>query len=145
MVNLYPFRTHFDRVRWRQNQRNHSSQSKDRKILQGANKKPKKKNSKQPEKWESAYDQVTIGYSFASDWLVIWVELSTPITEHQAKKKPYVISDYFDTHLKNTLPSLLPSDYLFVSCSLWQYSFFCPTWRTGFRRFQISFLITTRW
>lgn len=78
----------------------------------------KKKNSKQPEKWESAYDQVTIGYSFASDWLVIWVELSTPITEHQAKKKTYVISDYFDTHLKNTLPSLLPSDYLFVSCSL---------------------------
>lgn len=64
----------------------------------------KKKNSQQPEKWESAYDQVTIGYSFASHWLIMWVEFSTPITEHQAtKKKKRVISDYFDAHLKSVL------------------------------------------
>ena len=106
MVNLYPLRTHFDRVRWKQNQRNHSSQSEDRKILQGANKKPDlKKNSQQPEKWESAYDQVTKGYSFASHWLIMWVEFSTPITGHHATKKKRVISDYFDAHLKSFLTS----------------------------------------
>ena len=57
---------------------------------------------KLPEAWENVSDQVTFGFSFASDWLRGWREFSRPITERR-KAKPMQSRITFDTQLKITL------------------------------------------
>ena len=51
---------------------------------------------------ENAGDQVTIGFSFAFDWLRGWREFSRPITE-RSKAKPIQSRITFDTQLKIAL------------------------------------------
>ena len=51
---------------------------------------------------ENASDQVTIGFSFPSDWLRGWREFSRPITEH-SEAKPMQSRITFDTQLKIAL------------------------------------------
>ena len=51
-------------------------------------------------------DQVTTGFSFASDWLRGWREYSYPITE-RSKAKPMQYWITFHTQLKSALNFLL--------------------------------------
>ena len=51
---------------------------------------------------ENASDQVAIGFSFASDWLKKWREISRPTTE-LSNAKPMQSRITFDTQLKITL------------------------------------------
>ena len=62
----------------------------------------KANTSKRREARENASDQVAIGFSFASDWLKKWREISRPITE-LSNAKPMQSRITFDTQLKNTL------------------------------------------
>ena len=71
-----------------------------------------KGKSKVPEARENAGDQVAVGFSFVSDWLRKWRELSGPITEQsEATIMQYCMT--FDTFffpflLSDTLFTLLP-------------------------------------
>ena len=58
--------------------------------------------SKRRQARENASDQVAIGFSFASDWLKKWPEISRPITERSVAK-PMQSRITFDTQLKITL------------------------------------------
>ena len=58
--------------------------------------------SKRRKALENARNQVAIGFSFASDWLKKWREISKPITE-RSKAKPMQSRITFDTQLKIAL------------------------------------------
>ena len=55
-----------------------------------------------PQARENAGNQVTIGFSFASDWLREWREFFEPITE-RSEAKPMQSLITFDTRLKIAL------------------------------------------
>ena len=87
-----------------QNQRNHHSQSKERKILLKSQWELKVRTTKPPKARESAGDQVVIGFSFASYWLRGWCNFSGPITK-RSKEKPMQSRITFDARLKIALLS----------------------------------------
>ena len=65
----------------------------------------------QSEARENASDQVTFGFSFASDWLRGWREFSKPITK-RSKAKPMQSRITFDTQLKIALSSDARSSFV---------------------------------
>ena len=60
--------------------------------------------SQLPKARENVGDQIVVGFTFASDWLIEWREFSGPITE-QSKVKLMQSRITFDAQVKTSLVS----------------------------------------
>ena len=58
--------------------------------------------SQLPKARENVGDQIVVGFTFASDWLIEWREFSGPITE-QSKAKLMQSRITFDAQVKTSL------------------------------------------
>ena len=62
------------------------------------------RTSQLPKARENVGDQIVVGFTFASDWLIEWREFSGPITE-QSKAKLMQSRITFDAQVKTSLVS----------------------------------------
>ena len=62
------------------------------------------RTSQLPKARENVGDQIVVGFTFASDWLIKWREFSGPITE-QSKAKLMQSRITFDAQVKTPLVS----------------------------------------
>ena len=60
------------------------------------------RTSQLPKARENVGDQIVVGFTFASDWLIEWREFSGPITE-QSKAKLMQSRITFDAQVKTSL------------------------------------------
>ena len=63
------------------------------------------RTSQLPKAWENVGDQIVVGFTFASDWLIEWREFSGPITE-RSKAKPTQSRITCDVQLKAALKEM---------------------------------------